>query len=582
MKEKLRIRERFFGSRLMVIAWTLLVTGLIGLGLNYLFLVPATLESFEMWFFITLLLLIATGVSWLFSFIRERIKDEYFSDTIKDYIVTVILLAVWILSLLIWLITGMTGWKMFNAESYSNLISIESCSFEQDIQEVDVNNMITTDVKTARKLGDRTLGSVKDSSWYEVDTEYNLISIAGEYYRISPLNYGGLFKYLSAKSTGIPGYVLVNAKTQEAQYVELDNAMNYSPSAHFEKNLTRHMRGQYPRYMFGKSFFEVDDEGNPYWITGVKAKQIGVMGAPIVTSAIITDAITGESKEYSLSKLPEWVDHVYSIDDLMEVVDWHYSLANGYFNFSDTGVFKTSYSYRDKESKKDESEYTPFEGYNSVISRNGQIWFYTGITPANNAETIIGFILANPKTGEVRFYSVEGAEESSAQSSAEGLVQNLKYSASFPTIINVNGIETYFMTLKDSGGLIKKYAFCNVKDYTKVVEADSIKSALDEYQLLMGIKSLDNIGVVDESITSEGRKVKTVEGVITEVKEAEKDGYTHYFFTLEDEDDIIFMSSIENSNLQPMKLVIGNSISIKYRDSEEQGLEIVTSISFNS
>ena len=98
----------------------------------------------------------------------------------------------------------------------------------------------------------------------------------------------------------------------------------------------------------------------------------------------------------------------------------------------------------------------------------------------------------------------------------------------------------------------------------------------------MGIKSLDNIGVVDESITSEGRKVKTVEGVITEVKEAEKDGYTHYFFTLEDEDDIIFMSSIENSNLQPMKLVIGNSISIKYRDSEEPGLEIVTSISFNS
>ena len=580
MKTKLKIRERLFGSRLMVVVWTLLITSLIGLGLNYLFLVPATLESSDEWFFLTFLLFVATGISWLFSFIRERIKDEYFNDTIKNYIVTFILLAVWILSLLIWLITGMTGWKMFNAERYSNLISIESCSFEQDIQEVDVNNMIITDVKTARKLGDRTLGSVKNSSWYEVDNEYNLISIDGEYYRISPLNYGGLFKYFSAKNTGIPGYVLVNAKTQETKYVELDNAMNYSPSARFEKNLTRHMRDQYPQYMFGKSFFEVDDEGSPYWITGVKTKQIGVMGAPIVTSAIITDAVTGESKEYSIDKLPEWVDHVYSIDDLMEVVDWHYSLANGYFNFSDTGVYKTSYSYRDNDSKKDESEYTPFEGYNSVISKNGQIWFYTGITPANNAETIIGFILASPKTGEVRFYSVEGAEESSAQSSAEGLVQNLNYSASFPTIINVDGIETYFMTLKDSGGLIKKYALCNVKDYTKVVESNGIAEAIKSYKLMMGTLDMKNLEVIDESISSEVLSEKNIEGIIKEVREAEVDGNTQYYFTLEDAGDIVFMSTIKNSNLQPMKLVVGNNVTIRYRESEETGIAIVTKISF--
>ena len=50
----------------------------------------------------------------------------------------------------------------------------------------------------------------------------------------------------------------------------------------------------------------------------------------------------------------------------------------------------------------------------------------------------------NQRTMETKFYEVEGATEASAMSSAEGQVQNLKYVATFPLLLNISGEPTYF------------------------------------------------------------------------------------------------------------------------------------------
>ena len=47
----------------------------------------------------------------------------------------------------------------------------------------------------------------------------------------------------------------------------------------------------------------------------------------------------------------------------------------------------------------------------------------------------------------------------------EGQVQNLKYKAAFPLLLNISGEPTYFMALKDDAGLVKKYAMVNVQKY---------------------------------------------------------------------------------------------------------------------
>ena len=63
---------------------------------------------------------------------------------------------------------------------------------------------------------------------------------------------------------------------------------------------------------------------------------------------------------------------------------------------------------------------------------------------------------------------MNGATERSAQQSAQGKLQDLGYKADFPIILNVDGIATYFMPMKDSAGLIKQYAFVSVENYSSV------------------------------------------------------------------------------------------------------------------
>lgn len=578
-------------ARLVAIFATILVTGLIGLGINYLALPAMTFHSSGFWWFWLFIGIIAALVYFAANGIANSITCED-GGHLPGWIVSGITV-VW---LVIFIITAIAGSQMTNAKQYSNIIDVETGNFQEDIAQIDPENLVVVDVKTAQKLGDRTIGTIKNASWYDVDDEYNLVTINGKAYRISPLNYGGLWKYFKADEAGIPGYVLVDAKTQEAEYVSFEEAMKYSPSACFSYDLTRHLRNLYPSYLFGKSFFEVDDAGNPFWITSVKTVQVGMRGGWITTSVLVTDAVTGDTEEYNIDEIPEWIDHVDSVGHLMQVIDWHYSYWDGWWNSvtSKTQVYKTAYNYKDQEqaASQDETkndlaanEYTPFEGYNSIITEDGKVMFYTGLTPANNAETNIGFLLIDPRTHEVTYYEATGAEESSAQGAVEGLVSDLRYSASFPTIVNVDGVETYFMVLKDGAGLIQRYAFANVENYAKCVQAETIEKALALYKVEIGLTSSDEVvdtGKEDDKQNPQPESTEKYSGTVIELQEAQIGGYTYYYFVFEGNEFMVFMSSIENSNKQPLKLQVGSNVTVEYYESEtETGICIVTDIYFD-
>lgn len=530
----------------------LILTIIIGFILNYICLPAWNFRSKGFCFFIFLMALVAT----ILLGISEYIIDEKPIGVITGVVVTVLILIV--------LLSGIiSSAKMFHASRYQSLITIEEGNFDEEITQInDTSNITIVDVSTADKLGDRTIANLKNASWYEVDNEYNVILYHGQQFRISPINYGGFWKYLKAKTDGIPGYVIVNSITQEAQLVTLEKPIKYSPSAYFSYDLTRHLRSQYPSCMFGSSFFEIDEDGNPYWITSVKSANIGLFGGQKEEYFIITDACTGESMRYSTEELPDWVDHAFDLSYLMQLVNYNFKYVNGFFNFSQTNVNVTSYQYKDKD----------FDGYNTAISSDGVV-FYTGVTPASSAESNIGFILANPRTGVVKFYDCPGAEESSAQSAAEGLVQNLDYKATFPTILNVDGEPTYFMCLKDKAKLIQGYVLCNVANYTMVVQDKTIEGALEQYKAKI---NGENSETPDKD--EEQADVKLANGIISEIYQAEIDGYTYFYFKLE-HDENIYMSSITNSNKQVF-LSVGTKVKIEYVLSAEDGVYTVTKIEF--
>ncbi len=529
----------------------LIPTVLLGILTNYLALPAMNLQSYGLLWFIFSFLVIYLFFASLFTIIAD---EELSIFEIGIGIVAAVFF-VFILA------ASFFSSKLINWKQYQSMIEIEESdetAFANDVASAThLENLAVVDVGTAQNIGDRTLANIANPSWYSVNSEYNLILYHGNQYRISPINYGGFFEYLNASSTGLPGYVLVDAVTQEAKLVTLEEPVRYSPSAFFEYDLKRHLRNQYPSAMFGKSFFEIDEEGNPFWITSIKNPHIGLLGGMKEDSFVITNACTGESEKYVVENLPEWVDHAFDRDYLMNLVENHYSLANGYFNFSNNNKNHTSFAYASHG----------FAGYNTTLSKDG-IVFYTGITPANSSESNIGFVLVSPRTGKAKFYSCVGAEESSAQSAVEGLVSDLKYTATFPTVINIAGKPTYFMTLKDGASLIQRYALCNVSNYSIAVQAPTVEEALSLYLERLGVTS-----IVEEAPESE---TLSTSGTIAFLSQVSIDGTTYYCLQL-DGDSNLYMSSIK-LNPRQVFMTVADTVSIDYQATENETVFLVTHI----
>ena len=83
------------------------------------------------------------------------------------------------------------------------------------------------------------------------------------------------------------------------------------------------------------------------------------------------------------------------------------------------------------------------------------VQFFTCVVSVSNDESALGFILANSKTGKIKYYDCAGAEESTAQLQAESLYQNYGYKSSYPSMVSVDGVPTYVISLKDKSKINK-------------------------------------------------------------------------------------------------------------------------------
>ena len=392
---------------------------------------------------------------------------------------------------------------VLNAISYSKRITIdETTDFVKDVEPVNFNRIPLLDKTSSQKLGDRVMGQMPELvSQFVVSNLYTQINYNNEIVRVTPLEYNGIFKYFSNMKTGVKGYIMVNSVTGESKLQKLDKGMKYMPSSYFFTNLNRHLRLNYPTVIFGEASFEIDNDGKPYWIIPT-IKYSGVEMKKEITGVVILDPITGKSKKYETKDVPTWVDHVYTSDLILEqVYDWG-QYKNGFFNsiFGQKNVV------------------APTEGYNYTVM-NDDVYLYTGITSAANDQAILGFILTNMRTKETHFYSVPGAEEYSAMASAEGQIQQMKYQATFPLLINLNSKPTYLISLKDNAGLVKMYAFVDVVDYQKVVvtdASDGIHQAAENY---LGEKLNQNEDLTTKEIT------------VKSIKEVNIKGTTYYYLT---------------------------------------------------
>ncbi len=482
---------------------------------------PINLHSLEFWEFLAIgVLLPAIIVLYLLRRMNEAPKGKSGGNPKKAKLYSRLMLIPLIIILIG--VLGMLLSQSFipgNAEKFSSILQTEDTDFTEGVEEVDYSQIPFIDRDSAVLLGNRTMGVMADYvSQFEISPLYSQINYQGAPVRVSPLNYADIFKWWTNQETGIPGYVVVNMSTQDTEIVRPDEPIRYSDSDPFFKNVDRHVQLSRPFYIYGEKSFEIDEEGNPFWIYPVLDYTIGLFSGETVSRVVICNACTGEIQDYPIDEVPQWVDRAYPADLLIKQYNWSGALSGGWINswLGQNGVKQTTPGTDGKN------------GYN-FIAQGDDVWLYSGVTSATADNSIIGFVMINQRTGESKFYSVAGATEDSSMHSAEGQVQHLKYDATFPLLINVHGVPTYFMALKDDAGLVKMYAMIDIERYQNVAVGDTLAATEKNYENLLRQNGVSMNGSGTSSEVGDG----VANGTIAEISPVVIDGNSHYYVILD-------------------------------------------------
>ena len=477
-----------------------------------------------------------TGAKGYFKFVKKQCKVPFF--------LTVGLLAVA-------LVGSIISWEVFRAADYRDLLTVEEGDFAAEVEEISFDQIPMLDSASAKKLGNRKLGELADMvSQFEVADDYTQINFKGRPVRVTPLRYGDIIKWLNNRADGLPAYLVIDMVTQNVEVHRLEDGIRYTTAEHFGRNLYRYLRFHYPTYLFDEPAFEIDEQGNPYWVCPRISRTIGLFGGTDIIGAVLVDAVSGECTYYEVDDVPQWVDHVYTANLIIQQYDYHGTYVNGFINslFGQRDVTVTT------------------DGYN-YIAIGDDVYMYTGITSVVSDESNIGFILSNQRTKETHFYSVAGAEEYSAMDSAQGQVQQMKYEATFPLLLNISDQPTYFMALKDAAGLVKMYAMVNVSQYQIVATGNTVAECESNYRVMLARNNL----ISQEDTEVQPSDQQEVTGVIAEIRSAVIEGNTWYYLRLEQGDVYYAVSSADQRSAA--LLSVGDTVKVQYMAGEETILD---------
>lgn len=527
------------------------VTLLFGLGYFYFELPALNFHAEEFYVFVFLLCAVYCVCAVLTSGFQGEGVKGYFGFVKKQCTIPFLVLVALIAAIII---GGLTSWVVIRAGSYSKLLSIKDGDFASEVEEISYNQIPMLDEDSAARLGSRKLGELADMvSQFEILPSYTQINYQGRPVRVTSLAYGDLVKWFTNRSAGLPAYLIIDMVTQEAEVVRLDEGMKYTTAEHFGRYLPRHLRFHYPTYMFADPVFEINEEGEPYWVCPRMVKTIGLFGGTDIQGAVLVNAVTGESQYYE--EVPNWVDHVYDANLIMEQYDYYGMYHNGFINsiFGQRDVTHTT------------------EGYN-YIAIGDDVYMYTGVTSVTSDQSNIGFILSNQRTKETHFYSVAGATEASAQASAMSQVQQMRYVATFPLLLNIADQPTYFMSLKGEDGLVKMYAMVNVQQYNIVETGSTVAECEANYRRALADSGLISDGDA-EAVPSDQEEIS---GAISEIRTAVLDGNSYYFLRLEGQDTFYAVNAAEN----PLAVILnaGDQVTIAYTAGEGGGILSGTSV----
>lgn len=388
---------------------------------------------------------------------------------------------------------------LWSGKYYDLIGEVKEETYSTTPPNIDDTKIPVVDQQLAETLGDKMLGDQLGLGSQYTIGEYYFITTADDLAWVAPLEPLSFFKWFQNRD-GAPGYVYVSATNpNNVRLVTEVNGnpvkLKYSNKSYWFNNIKRHvyLNGNMTTGLTDFSF-EIDDEGNPYWVVTTYAPAFNVFAGRQATGVVTVNAQTGETNKYSIDdeEMPSWVERVWPTKFIMEQIEYYGYYKNGWLNSIVT----------QKELIK------PTEGF-SYVFIDGKPYLYTGLTSVQSDQSTVGMLIVSLRDKSSYFYKLTGATEKAAMASSEGQVQQYQYVASFPILLNVYGEPTYFMTLKDDEGLVKQYAYVSVENYDVVGIGDTVASARKDFY-----NSLKETGkLVKEDATNIKEQTKTVERI---------------------------------------------------------------------
>ncbi len=407
----------------------------------------------------------AVVINWLISAIIDGVVKDEPTLTLLFPVIGMGILA----------IVSLSGWGLFRASDYRNLIGeVQKMEFTKDMQPSDPAHIRIVPRELAEFMADKQLGEAEGSigSQYRVAKELMTIQrVNGELWWIAPLDYNGFSVWTSVGT--VPGYVKVNAEDPYRPVeLVLDKQYKYTPGAYFGDNLERHLwtNGYMTRGLTEYSF-EEDEAGKGWWVVSVFEPTISYWGEKI-TGVAVVDPASGEITFYGKDEIPDWLDRAVPREFAVQYMSNWGKFTHGWWN--------TLWG------KKEVMDVTPMgknEDFVEVIyGADGEPYWFTGITSASKEDAaLVSVMYMHTRTGKVIDYRISGLNEEAVMHVVNNEIHYKGWTGSTPMLFNFYGRAIWVSTVLGQSNTFKGVA---------LVDADNQKIYWDENNPLGGFAKL--------------------------------------------------------------------------------------------
>ncbi|MDQ0231888.1 hypothetical protein [Metabacillus malikii] len=407
----------------------------------------------------------------------------------------------------------------------------------------------------ARNKMKKAFGQVPNTSYYELGS-LQIQKVDGHYTYIAPVEFSGFFKWWNADST--PGYFTLSATDSSANPKFIKADMIYTPSSYFNKNIERHIRMTYPKRIFyGDVQLEIDDDGKPYYIS-TYGNFVSARNGFIAEGIVMVDPKTGETKDYLLSEVPEFIDGAVSPEAV--------SLQNSYYGKYIHGFWNSVFGKSDVKLPSDEGTEA---NVSPIFDEHGDMYYFTDFTsPKEGVDSMLGYSLTNSRTGKATYYT-GNLEESYMDS--QGALQIIekkfiekKWQGEMPVLYNFYGEASWLTPVLDSNGFLQNYFIVSAANPEISAYGNTPNEALKGYKVALqkGGSKVDG--------TSKAEEKQTTGKVVRLFKEKSGD-YTVVSFLLDNK-----QSYIISSEVYPFAIYLqeGDNVIVTYLDTGEEFLPV--------